>query len=149
MDIPAAPAPQPPPMHVVEEHGGEMEGGRAGGNTTAAKLLYKAIQENDLETIKRLVEGKVGDSYKEESAEYWAGKRIVGRVRKCPEEREENDSICGRLFGHCRLPPSRSLSFLPHLLFSCFPLPSWFLSSFSFFLPPSFLFSPSFAHGMT
>jgi hypothetical protein len=66
-------------MDVMEEHGGGMEGGRAGGNTTAAKLLYKAIQENDLETIKRLVEGKVGHSNEEESeilggqADFWKG----------------------------------------------------------------------------
>jgi hypothetical protein len=50
-------------MEDDDEHGGGQAGveGRpgAGGNTTAAKLLYKAIQEDDLETIRRLVEGKV------------------------------------------------------------------------------------------
>lgn len=136
MDIPAAPAPQPPPMHVVEEHGGGMEGGRAGGNTTAAKLLYKAIQENDLETIKRLVEGKVGDSYKEESAKYWAGKRIFGRVRKCPEEREENDSMWAPLWTLSSSSLSFSLSSCPVLFSLASPfLPAFFILPLSFFLP--------------
>jgi len=61
MDGPALQPAQP--MEDDDEHGGGHAGveGRpgAGGNTTAAKLLYKAIQEDDLETIRRLVEGKV------------------------------------------------------------------------------------------
>lgn len=113
-----------------------MEGGRAGGNTTAAKLLYKAIQENDLETIKRLVEGKVGDSYKEESAKYWAGKRIFGRVRKCPEEREENDSMWAPLWTLSSSSLSFSLSSCPVLFSLASPfLPAFFILPLSFFLP--------------
>jgi hypothetical protein len=47
-------------MEDDDEHGGGHAGeGRPGAGSTAAKLLYKAIQEDDLETIRRLVEGKV------------------------------------------------------------------------------------------
>jgi len=47
-------------MEEDDDHGGGHAGeGRPGAGSTAAKLLYKAIQEDDLETIRRLVEGKV------------------------------------------------------------------------------------------
>lgn len=46
-------------MEEDDDHGGGHAGeGRPGAGSTAAKLLYKAIQEDDLETIRRLVEGK-------------------------------------------------------------------------------------------
>ena len=81
MDGPALQPAQP--MEDDDEHGGGHAGveGRpgAGENTTAAKLLYKAIQEDDLETIRRLVEGKVRTT-KEDGRELWEGEREGGRA---------------------------------------------------------------------
>lgn len=70
------------PMEDDDEHGGGHAGveGRpgAGENTTAAKLLYKAIQEDDLETIRRLVEGKVRTTRKKRGGNCGKGRGREG-----------------------------------------------------------------------
>lgn len=83
MDGPALQPAQP--MEDDDEHGGGHAGveGRpgAGENTTAAKLLYKAIQEDDLETIRRLVEGKVRTGERKRGGNCKRARARGGRAR--------------------------------------------------------------------